>query len=485
MNLQNMSNIVNTLSQYFEHFHEHTDSLRCDLPYGYSSLVGLVGVSLIAATGYRFGSRVLNKRKVSQISTNGFDECNFEDDSISSITNSSRSSYSDHSINSNSEQCEHHINKLENARIKDKRRRDSIVQKHGGLYLSIDGGYCYVQIRDPVDKEHDFKSDDELEYGYYPTTSTDQLIPFNYMDGAKIVVMIPGHHSLSVADSLSSIEMYDKLATHLNRKGIRVILFDFLGRGFSSHAPHISHSVDSYVSQMRQIIELMHLAERKISLLACSSSTKIALHYTHLFERCTEHDDAHIQKLVLISPIGFEFGRKMSLRRVSAALMRKSWFLSFIERFTDLEKMMKKRLTQGFSQRDHPSIKHITTCFTETKEQNPNWHNTAVRKLVEFGLSLSNEVDEDLIVLKNISNGGIYDDENGEEETRNFPMCEEPLPILLLWGKKDRVCMLSDLKPFAKYLPHAKVEIFDEAGHSLLFEEEKLVCESISHFLTE
>jgi pimeloyl-ACP methyl ester carboxylesterase len=495
-----MTSIVDTLSHYFAHFHEHTDSLRSELPIGWSSLVGVAGASLIAATGYNVGARAVKKRKrTAQDSRtikrreleNGREENILQTEEEDTVSTCSRKSSTDTisvaSTCSDDICTQHHVNKIHDACLLEKKRREKVIHKFGGKFVPIDGGCCYVQVRDPIDQQHDFM-DDDLDHGYYPTN--DQFIQLNYLDAAQIVVMVPGHFTLSVADSLSSVEMYDKLATHLNRKGIRVILFDFLGRGYSSKVPHASHNVDSYVSQMRQIIEHLKLDEQKINMVACSTSTKVALHYTHLFERCAEQDDAHVQRLVLISPVGFEFSRKLSLRRVTSNLMRKSWFLSLISTFRDLDKMMLKRLTQGFSRRDHPSIERIKSHFAEAKDQNPNWKDTVVRKLVDFGVTLSDEVDEDLVALKNIAAGGVLDYENCEDhdemvhalEVRHFP--EEPLPVLLMWGKRDTVCMLSDLKPFSRYLPHARVEMFDDAGHCLLFEEEQLVQTSIVQFLT-
>ncbi len=469
-----MAHIVDTLTHYFEHFHEHTDALRTDLPLGWSSLVGVAGASLIAATGYSMGKRAVKKRKRILEESNDFPQAKrqeldyeyMEDDVLSTCS----------SKQSDSSPKEYHINKVHQTCIQERRRRETIVHKHGGVFIPIDGGHCYVQIRDPIDQT--------TEDGYYPTD--DQLIQLNYLDQSKIVVIIPGHNTLYASDSLSSITLFDKLASHLNQRGYRVVLFDFLGRGYSSTCPHLSHTVDSYVSQMRQIMEHLRLDEQQINIIACSSSTKIALHYTHLFERC--QDEAHVTKLVLVSPVGFEFSRKISIRRTATNLLRKPWFLSFVNKFRDLDKMMLRRLTLGFAHRDHPSIQVIKSRFEEAK-QDPNWRQGAVKKLVDFGLNLSNEVDEDLIALKNIAAGSDIEYENCQDkdemihalEVKHFP--EEPLPVLLLWGRKDHIVMRSDLTPFSKYLPHAKVEIFEEAGHCLLFEEEQLVYNSIVQFL--
>ncbi|MGK0249452.1 MAG: abhydrolase domain-containing protein 6 [Oleispira sp.] len=54
--------------------------------------------------------------------------------------------------------------------------------------------------------------------------------------------------------------------------------------------------------------------------------------------------------------------------------------------------------------------------------------------------------------------------ENLEQEVKSV-MAEYPVPILIMWGKEDRVLHVSAAAAFKKLMPQATVHIFPEVGH--------------------
>lgn len=62
-------------------------------------------------------------------------------------------------------------------------------------------------------------------------------------------------------------------------------------------------------------------------------------------------------------------------------------------------------------------------------------------------------------------------------------MSRVTVPILVIWGKKDRVVPVSDAAKHVRDLPNARLEIIDSAGHLPHEEEPELVNHLITNFL--
>ena len=59
------------------------------------------------------------------------------------------------------------------------------------------------------------------------------------------------------------------------------------------------------------------------------------------------------------------------------------------------------------------------------------------------------------------------------------------LPVLLIWGKHDKIVPLSTGKRLHRDLPSSKLVVIDDAGHLLPEEKPEMVCERILEFLKE
>jgi pimeloyl-ACP methyl ester carboxylesterase len=56
-------------------------------------------------------------------------------------------------------------------------------------------------------------------------------------------------------------------------------------------------------------------------------------------------------------------------------------------------------------------------------------------------------------------------------------------PVLLLWGRRDRIFPVADGERLASLLPAATLRVFDDAGHLIHEECAKQVNETITSFL--
>ena len=56
-------------------------------------------------------------------------------------------------------------------------------------------------------------------------------------------------------------------------------------------------------------------------------------------------------------------------------------------------------------------------------------------------------------------------------------------PALVLWGSKDRLVPLAHAEAYAQALPAAKLEIVEDAGHSLFVEQPEQTAEIVKRFL--
>ncbi len=62
------------------------------------------------------------------------------------------------------------------------------------------------------------------------------------------------------------------------------------------------------------------------------------------------------------------------------------------------------------------------------------------------------------------------------------PSCAQP-PVLVLWGRQDRILPPETAEQFAKALPEATVTYLEKSGHSGHLEEPRLAADAIMEFV--
>ena len=56
-------------------------------------------------------------------------------------------------------------------------------------------------------------------------------------------------------------------------------------------------------------------------------------------------------------------------------------------------------------------------------------------------------------------------------------------PTLVLWGSSDRLIPPAYAHEFTKHIKHAKIQMIDEAGHMLPYEQHDAFCKAVTGFL--
>jgi len=71
--------------------------------------------------------------------------------------------------------------------------------------------------------------------------------------------------------------------------------------------------------------------------------------------------------------------------------------------------------------------------------------------------------------------------ENQQDATALLPQIH--MPVLLLWGDKDRIMDVSCVEVYQRYLPQVETVIIENCGHGLIFEKPKEAADAYTKFL--
>ena len=58
-------------------------------------------------------------------------------------------------------------------------------------------------------------------------------------------------------------------------------------------------------------------------------------------------------------------------------------------------------------------------------------------------------------------------------------------PALIVWGRDDRIVPLECAERYQKALPHARLEIVENAGHFVDMEQPDVLAQLVARFVTE
>mmetsp|Transcript_37598 Transcript_37598/g.77227 ORF Transcript_37598/g.77227 Transcript_37598/m.77227 type:complete len:315 (+) Transcript_37598:86-1030(+) len=109
----------------------------------------------------------------------------------------------------------------------------------------------------------------------------------------RLVVCVHGIGSYSYC--------FDKIAKDLEKEGRRVLQYDLMGRGWSEPAADdVDYGGEGHVTQLRQLLEELHLENEPFDLIAHSMGGALAAHYLAKYPPKSEHN----MHVVLLSPAG-------------------------------------------------------------------------------------------------------------------------------------------------------------------------------------
>jgi pimeloyl-ACP methyl ester carboxylesterase len=244
-----------------------------------------------------------------------------------------------------------------------------------------------------------------------------------------------------VLASAFSVPAYlsDTLYQRLARAGYRVLRFDYYGRGWSDRLDD-SYRLDLFVRQLDELLDAAHI-EEPVDLLAVSFGAAITSAFA------SEHP-ARVRSLIYIDPI-FNTGRPLRPEERSAL----AWNLHMVFR-GGTEEMARSQLDDFL----HP-------------ERQPDWVD---RYRVQQQFRGTREA------LRRTRAAIAVAPHQGALLRR---LGADARPVLLVWGRQDRVAPFSDSRAVLAALPHAVFVPVDSAGHLAHLDQPDSVTAAIVRFL--
>jgi pimeloyl-ACP methyl ester carboxylesterase len=250
-------------------------------------------------------------------------------------------------------------------------------------------------------------------------------------DGGRVVVLA----------SAFSVPAYltDSLYQGLADSGFRVIRFDYYGRGWSDR-PNVTYDLDLFARQLAGLLDSLSISG-PVDLGGVSFGAAIV---TNFADRYPER----VRSLIYVDPV-FNTGRQLRPEERSAL----AWDVHMVFRGGS-EAMATGQLYDFLHPERHPEWPgrfRVQQQFRGTREA---WRQTRV----EVAAAPHQEQQ-----LRKI---GLYD-----------------RPVLVLWGRQDRVAPISDSTMLLLALPRATLIPVDSAGHLSHIEQPGVVVPAVAKFL--
>ena len=209
----------------------------------------------------------------------------------------------------------------------------------------------------------------------------------------------------------------------------RVVLPDLFGHGESAK-PLGDYSLSAHAAAMRDLLD--HLGIERVTLVGHSLGGGIAMQFFYLFPE-------RVERLVLVSSGGL--GREVNLLLRSATLPGAAQVLSVIASAPVLSRV--EALGRGASKvgwRPGADVGAIWRGFSSLGDRESRSAFLATtRAVIDFGGQSISAHDH--------LEGAL------------------PIPMMIVWGSKDRMIPASHARSVEKELPDCRVEIFEGAGH--------------------
>ena len=231
----------------------------------------------------------------------------------------------------------------------------------------------------------------------------------------------------------------DSLFQRLGRSGFRAIRFDYYGRGWSDRV-RAPYDLDLFDRQLSALLDSLRV-RGPVDLAGISFGAAIA---THVADR---HPD-RVRSLVYIDPV-FNTGRQLAPEERSARAW--TWHMVF-RGGTDA---MAEGQTYDFL---HP-------------ERHPDWV-ARYRTQQQFrGTRAALRETRAAIAVA------------PHQRAQLSRIAGHPRPVLIIWGRQDRVAPIDGSRTLRAAMPHARFVPVDSAGHLPHLEQPDIVADAVLAFL--
>ena len=265
-------------------------------------------------------------------------------------------------------------------------------------------------------------------------------------DSQRLIVLIHGNSFYSF--------YYNSLTEKLAAHGFRVLVYDLLGRGFSSPNPSGQYDASSHIDQLRQLLVHLNIVSRPYDILAHSMGGGLGALYAAKYP-------SEINSLTLIAPAGLMKIPLMPvirnvrllrylIRNAKQKSQEADWRGDFYDSTTPGENLDK--------------LNSLVASNWLQYKNNPNAFHAFWRTIVEFPMT---GASEEVKILS---------------ETAD-------LPIFIIWGKEDKGVPFSCLQSWTDILQNGKCKLttrpVEKAGHGVLIEHADTITPEILAFLDD
>lgn len=232
-----------------------------------------------------------------------------------------------------------------------------------------------------------------------------------------------------------------------NDKKYNVLRYDLIGRGHSDYPGNNIFDADSHINQLRDLILYLNINKQKYILIGHSMGGCLATLYANKFPN-------EVTALILLAPAGI-----MDFPSIQWMKMSPNWLHPLVK--MPLKYIQEASWRLNFVDYWSPIANKTVSELYELHRQVPTIFDAVWQSLMQFPL------------------------QGSEEEVEKLAL-NSTIPILLMWGKKDKIVPYDNLSKWIKLL-EKKGELFasisyEELGHDFLLEDPERVFNDIYEF---
>ncbi len=239
----------------------------------------------------------------------------------------------------------------------------------------------------------------------------------------------------------SPMYVFDPTVAALREKGFRVLRFDLFGRGFSDRIPESDYSLGVYVEQLHGLLNALQI-DQPVSLLGLSMGGAIVTKFTASYPEM-------VDRVSLVAPL-FE-----TPERPEVALVKTPWLGEYLGTVVLVPRFINGAAETVFDVNSFPDWTEKFLPQTEYKG-----FSQALVQTARFLSGKSFQADYQAL-------GALHK------------------PVLLIWGKEDKIIGFSEHEKVQKAVPHLNFFAIEKAGHLPHYEKADIVNPIILNFISQ
>lgn len=296
------------------------------------------------------------------------------------------------------------------------------------LLLSMWVHHVWLRVGKPAMTDAVRKNHDK---DFVPLTAGTTAYELHKGDGPLVVLV----HGFSIPSAV-----WDNTFNALTEAGFTVLRYDLFGRGFSDR-PDTKYNSDLFVTQLKELTEKL-IPGKRFTLCGLSMGGAISVAFADKYPQ-------NVEKLVLIDPAGFPMATPAAAKIVKVPLIGDYFGRVFARR------AIEKGIADNFTTGTPPILMAATLQQTE----------------------YSGYADAIVSTIRHMNMTGM------EEVYRRVGKSGKP--VLLLWGRADKVVPFANAEKVRAAMPAAKFVELEKSGHIPTIDENAKTHRVILEFLAD